>query len=201
MVNPPIGHRIQTLIPWVCGILKNRGRWTWASCWHRFCGSAARSWYTRVRSDPQWRASLWMGTDSDPSQFFLRTASIDRPYLLCLRDTYTHAQHGSEGCRYKWNRNNSFGSTVLTEVGPQSFVSCRRLFAWIVPFRHGFLHTETAIRDVFSVAFIVRHMIFVADGFAQFFTACVAAVAIFFFIKASCYNRISVWCTLTGYTR
>ncbi len=26
MVNPPIGHRIQTLIPWVCGILKNRGR-------------------------------------------------------------------------------------------------------------------------------------------------------------------------------
>ena len=43
-----------------------------------------------------------------------------------------------------------------------------------MPFRHGVLYTETAIGDVFPVAFIVRHMIFVADGFAQFFTAFVS---------------------------
>ena len=33
---------------------------------------------------------------------------------------------------------------------------------------------ENCIRDVFPVAFVICHMIFVADGFAQFFTAFVS---------------------------
>lgn len=37
-----------------------------------------------------------------------------------------------------------------------------------------FLLHENCIRDVFPVAFVICHMIFVADGFAQFFTACVS---------------------------
>ena len=83
----------------------------------------------------------WTETWINLSLYAFRTASIDRPDLLCGRDTYKALLLCSGDCRCKWNRNNSrqflrawrivkFGSlrNVVRSVGRRIVLFAENLF-------------------------------------------------------------------------
>lgn len=85
-VTPPLDHQRARVTPWCWW--DNSWFWIAACCCRLWFDSVVRFQYNRACAGRKSPVLRWTETWRDLSLYAFRTASIDRPNLLCGRDTY-----------------------------------------------------------------------------------------------------------------